>query len=198
MSFSNLVDICKTIQWRKKKSHRNGVKITTLLINQLLTLPSIHPPQPQTIRRRNELVLLNHVGEIKKMYGHYVPQIIIEAQIIIEGSPSARSLHHGLSWFTTTLNRRNSVNILQILLRMLCWQFFSLFFYLFFRFFYYFKEVFGMVLTIQGKVQLALDESKENINMASAGEEASEWNMKHKRIKVKNKIKSLLPNMSGK
>lgn len=39
-----------------------------------------------------------------------------------------------------------------------------------------------MVLTIQGKVPLALDESKENINMASAGEEASEWNVKHKRV----------------
>lgn len=35
----------------------------------------------------------------------------------------------------------------------------------------------GMVLTIQGKVPMAYDESKEN--MAPTGGEASEWKVKH-------------------
>lgn len=36
---SNLMDICKTIQWKKKKSHRNGVKITTPQITNILLPP---------------------------------------------------------------------------------------------------------------------------------------------------------------
>lgn len=61
-----------------------------------------------------------------------------------------------------------------------------------------------MVLKIQGKVAFALDESRDNKKWHQQVKEASEWKMKHTRIKkrkekvTKNKIKPLLPNMSGK
>lgn len=49
----------------KKKSHRNGVKITTLPSNQHTPAPpQLTPPLPLNITsQRNELVLVNHIGE---------------------------------------------------------------------------------------------------------------------------------------
>lgn len=53
---SNLMDICKTIQWKKKKSHRNGVKITTLPNNQHTPAPPqlTPPPLPLNITSQKE------------------------------------------------------------------------------------------------------------------------------------------------
>lgn len=74
--FCSLLEMSFQISWisvkqynekKKKMSHRNGVKITTLPNNQHTPAPSPAYPTPSLplniTSQRNELVLGNHIGE---------------------------------------------------------------------------------------------------------------------------------------